>query len=97
MEITIFLDTEEANHFCKILPIASAGNKAILRAMRARDYWGPDGRDVIVVCDDAEGAELLRYAQSDCPGAVEKIRRAFRVAHLRIDGDHHHRRTRSLS
>ena len=96
MQITIFLDTEEADYFCKIIPASSGGAEAIKRAIRTREYWGPDGRNVIVVCEDSEGAELFRYAQSYCPSAVEKIRRAFRLAHLRIDGEDHHPRTRSF-
>ena len=96
MQITIFLDTEEADYFCKIIPAASAGTEAIQGALRTRESWGSDGRDVIVVCEDSEGAELFRYAQSYCPSAVEKIRRAFRLAHLRIDGEDHHPRTRSF-
>lgn len=96
MEITIFLDTEEADYFCKIVPASSAGAEAIKRAIRTREYWGADGADIVVICDDTAGAELLGYAQSYCPSAIEKIRRAFRLAHLRIDGEHHHSRTRSL-
>ena len=96
MQITIFLDTEEADYFCKIVPAASAAADAIKRAIRTREYWGHDGKDLVVVCDDTEGAELLRYAQWYCVSAIEKIRRAFRLAHLRMDGEDRHWRTRSL-
>ena len=59
------------------------------RAIRMRDYWGSDGRDVVVERDDTEARDLLGYAESYCPTAADKIRRPFRLAHLRIDDGHH--------
>ena len=82
MELTIFLDTEEANHFRKVLSDKSLGSEAIEHAFRTRDYWGSISRDVPVECDERQGRELLHQAESFCPSAVEKIRRAFRLAHL---------------
>ena len=85
MQMTIFLDIEEANFLRLVIPDTSSGSGAIARALHTREYWGADGRDVIVQCDDSEGSELFGHAKSYCPSAVDKIRRAFRLAHLRID------------
>ena len=41
------------------------------------------GRDVVVECADHAAYELLDYARSACPSAVEKIRAAFTLAELR--------------
>jgi len=85
MELTIFLDPQEANHLRKVLPAKSLGSEAIAKALHTRDYWGPISRDVPIECDECQGRELLYQAQSFCPSAVEKIRRAFRLAHLWLD------------
>jgi len=85
MQMTIFLDIEEANFLRLVIPDSPPASEAIARAIHTREYWGAEGRDVIVECDDTEGSELFAYAQSYCPSAVDKIRRAFRLAHLRID------------
>jgi len=85
MQMTIFLDIEEANFLRLIIPDSTSASEAIARAIHTREYWGAEGRDVIVECDDTEGSELFAFAQSYCPSAVDKIRRAFRIAHLRID------------
>jgi hypothetical protein len=83
MEITIFLDVEEANFLRLMIPAASPASDAISRAFNARNYWSAEGRDVIVNCDYEEANELLRYAQSCCDSATDSIRRGFRLAHLR--------------
>jgi hypothetical protein len=85
MQMTIFLDIEEANFLRLIIPDASGASEAITQALRNREYWGAEGRDVIIECDDIEGNELYAYAQSYCPSAIEKIRRAFRLAHLPLE------------
>ena len=86
MQMTIFLDVEEAHFLRDMIPGSSAGSAAIVRAIHNRDYWGSEGRDVIVNCDDDEGLELLAYAESYCDSAADKIRRSFRLAHLRVTG-----------
>jgi hypothetical protein len=83
MEITIFLDVEEANFLRLMVPASSPASNAIARAFHERDYWAANGRDVIVACDYEEAIELLRYAQKYCDGAAHNILRAFRLAHLR--------------
>jgi hypothetical protein len=89
MQLTIFLDIEEVNRFRQIDPSTSSASEAIERAIRVWEYWGSVGRDVVVECDDSEARDLLSCAESHCPSAVDKIRRAFRLAHLRIDDGHH--------
>lgn len=84
MQMTIFLDVEEANFLRDMIPQSSRGGEVIVRAIHTRDYWGAEGHDVIVDCDDDEGLELLAYAESYCDSAADKIRRSFRLAHLRI-------------
>jgi hypothetical protein len=84
MQMTIFLDVEEANFLRDMIPQSSRGRAAIVRAIHTGDYWGAEGRDVIVDCDDDEGLELLAYAESYCDSAAGKIRRSFRLAHLRV-------------
>lgn len=83
MEMTIFLDVEEANFLRLMIPPSSPASDAIARAFHARDYWDAGSRDVIVDCDYEEAIELLRYAQSYCDSAADCIRRGFRLAHLR--------------
>ena len=85
MQLTIFLDIEEANSFCQLIPATSAASEAILRAIHMREYWGSVGRDVIVQCGDSEARELLGYAHSYCPTVADKILRAFQLEHLHID------------
>ena len=82
MEMTIFLDVEEASFLRLMVTDSSPASGAIARAFRSRDYWAAEGRDVIVDCDYEEAIELLRYAQSYCDTAADSIRRAFRLAHL---------------
>jgi hypothetical protein len=89
VQLTIFLDIEEANRFCQVVPATSPASEAIGRAIRMREYWGSVGRDLVVECDDSEARDLLGCAESYCPSAVDKIRRAFRLAHLRIEDGHH--------
>jgi hypothetical protein len=89
MQVTIFLDIDEVFRFCQLIPARSSASEAIGRAIHTREYWGSVGQDVAVECDDSEARTLLSYAQSHCPSAVDKIRRAFRLAHLRIDDRHH--------
>ena len=84
MQMTIFLDVEEANFLRDMIPESSPARAAIVRAIHTRDYWGAEGRDVVVDCDDDEGLELLAYAESYCDSAADKIRRSFRLAHLRV-------------
>ena len=86
MQLTIFLDEEDAKFLNLMIPASSPAGEAIARAFHTRDYWGPESRDVIVDCDDTEAMELLAYAQSYCASAGSKIRRAFRLAHLRLEG-----------
>jgi hypothetical protein len=88
MKLTIFLDIDEVFRFRQLVPLTSSTNEAIGRAIRAREYWGSVGRDVVVECDDSQGRDLLDYAHSYCPSAVDKIRRAFRLAHLHDDYSH---------
>ena len=85
MQLTIFLDIEEAYSFCQLIPATSAASEAILRAIHMREYWGSVGRDVIVQCGDTEARELLGYAHSYCPTVADKILRAFQLEHLHID------------
>jgi hypothetical protein len=85
MQLTIFLDITEADSLRRMYHAASSARKAVERAIQARDYWGSIGRDVIVECDDRDARELASYARSHCPSAVDKIRSAFRLAHLRRD------------
>jgi hypothetical protein len=89
MRLTIFLDIDEVFRFSQLLPVKSSTSAAIGRAIRSREYWGSVGRDVVVECDDSEGRDLLGYAESNCPSAMDKIQRAFRLAHLRTHDDHH--------
>jgi hypothetical protein len=84
MQMTIFLDVEEANFLRDMIPQSSPGHAAIARAIQTRDYWGAEGCDAILDCDDDEGLELLAYAESYCDSAADKIRRSFRLAHLRV-------------
>lgn len=83
MNMTIFLDIEEASFLSEILPDTSLASQAIGRAMRTREYWGSDGRNVVVQCEDMDGLDLLGYAESYCPNAAASIRRAFRLANMR--------------
>ena len=83
MEMTVFLDVEEASFLRLMVPDSSPASAAIARAFRSRDHWAAEGRDVIVDCDYEEAIELLRYAQSYCDSATDSIRRGFRLAHLR--------------
>ena len=89
MQLTIFLDIDEVFRFSQLLPVKSSTSAAIGRAIRAREYWGSVGRDVVVECDDSEGRDLLGYAESSCPSATDKIQQAFRLAHLRTHDDPH--------
>ncbi len=83
MQLTIFLDIVEADSLRRLDHAKSSAKQAIERAIKTRDYWGAIGRDVIVECDDKAARELASYAHSRCPSAVQKIRAAFRLAHLR--------------
>ena len=89
MQLTIFLDIDEVFRFSQLLPVKSSTSEAIGRAIRAREYWGSVGPDVVVECDDSDGRDLLGYAESDCPSATDKIQQAFRLAHIRTHDDHH--------
>lgn len=89
MKLTIFLDIEEVFRLSQLIPARSPASEAIALAIHMRHYWGSDGKDVAVECDDSDGRDLLGYAESGSPSAAYKIRRAFRLAHLRIeDRDH---------
>lgn len=82
MQLTIFLDIVEADSLRRLDHATSSAKQAVERAIR-RDYWGSLGRDVIVECDAKAARELASYAHSHCPSAVQKIRSAFRLAHIR--------------
>lgn len=83
MQLIIFLDIVEADTLRQLNHAPSSAKQAVERALQTRRYWGSRGRDVIVECDDKEARELASYAHSHCPSAVQKIRTAFRLAHLR--------------
>lgn len=89
MKLTIFIDIDEVFRLCQLVPATSPASQAIGRAIRMREYWGSGGREVAVECDDREARDLLGHAQSECPSAVDKIHRAFRLAHVRIDDEDH--------
>jgi len=89
MQLTIFLDIDEVFRFSQLVPVTASASAAIGRGIRAREYWGSVGRDVVVECDDSEGHDLLGYAESYCPSATDKIQQAFRLAHIRTHDDHH--------
>lgn len=82
MQVTIFLDIEEANFLSEVIPADSPASEAIARALRKRKYWGGPEDDLVVECDDNDGLDLLGYAESYCPTAAGNIRRAFRLANL---------------
>lgn len=82
MQMTIFLDMEEASFLREMIPAESPASEAIARAMRSREYWGEKERDLVVQCDDDDGLDLLVYAESYCPKAAGNIRRALRLANL---------------
>ena len=88
MKLTIFLDIEEVFRLSQLVPFTSPASKAIARAIHMREYWGSGGPDVAVECDDGEGRDLLGYAEP-YPSAANKIRRAFRLAQVRIDDSDH--------
>lgn len=83
VQLIIFLDIVEADSLRRLDHAASSAKQAVERAIQMRDYWGSLGRDVIVECDAKAARELASYAHSHCPSAVQKIRTAFRLAHLR--------------
>jgi hypothetical protein len=89
MKLTIFLDIEEVFRLCQLIPAAAPASKAMGRAIQIRQYWGSADKEVPIECDDDVGRDLLDYAESSCPNAADKIRRAFRLAHLRIDDRDH--------
>jgi hypothetical protein len=89
MQVTVFLDIEEVFRLSQLVPVTSSVSKAIARAIDLRKYWCLGDRDMAVECDDTEARELLGYAESYCSSAVAKIRRAFRLAHIRVDDKHH--------
>ncbi len=83
MQLTIFLDLVEADSLRRVEPPAFSAKEAVERAIQTRDYWGALGRNVIVECDATTARVLARYAHCHCPSALQKIRTAFRLAHLR--------------
>jgi hypothetical protein len=80
---------DEVFRLSQVAPVRSAAGATLGRAIYMRNYWGTDDHDVTVECEDAEARELLGYAESSCPSAVSKVRRAFRLARIRIDDDDH--------
>jgi hypothetical protein len=83
MRLTIFLDIGEVNSLRESMPQQSSAGEALERALQTKNYWGSVGRDVVVDCADHAAYELLGYARSACPSAVEKIRAAFSLGELR--------------
>jgi hypothetical protein len=83
MRLTIFLDIAEVDALRDSMLQQSSVSEALERALQTRNYWGAVGRDVVVECADPAAYELLGYARSACPSAVEKIRAAFSLAELR--------------
>jgi hypothetical protein len=84
MQLTFFLDIEEAQFLRRLLPPASSASKAVDSAITTHQYWGSIGRDVYVECDDRQADELLGYAYPVCPKVADKIREAFQLARLRV-------------
>ena len=83
MQMTIFLDLDEARFLNELMPPACQATRAITRAMQAREYWGFAGRNVIIQCDDSDGLDLLKHAEALCPTAADKIRSALQIANQR--------------
>jgi hypothetical protein len=86
MQMRISLDIQDARFLSEMIPATAPARAAIARAMRAREYWGIHGPDVVIECDDMDGLDLLSYAESYCPNAAANIRRAFRLGNLQQVG-----------
>ncbi|HKY09951.1 MAG TPA: hypothetical protein VJQ55_17010 [Candidatus Binatia bacterium] len=80
MQLVIFLNMEDAKCLAGDVSDASVVGQLIVRALRLRQMAGSEGENVFVICDEIEGRELLKRAEVECPGSVEKILRAFEVA-----------------
>ena len=86
MQMTIFLDVEEARFLNEVIPATSPVRGAIARALRIRECWGINRLEVAIECDDMDALDLLQYAEAYWPNAAADIRGAFRSANLRQVG-----------
>lgn len=80
MQLVIFLNMEDIRCLAEGVSDTSTVGELIFRALRLRQLWGTESQDVIVLCNETEGRELLRHAQSQCQQAVDRILRAFDLA-----------------
>ena len=71
----IFLDGDGYKCLLKHVPDQAPGRAAISEAVLL-------GYTRVVDCDDVEARDLLVYARSHCPDAVDRIAEAMRAAGL---------------
>ncbi len=80
MQLTIFLNMEDAKCLARDAPDTSGVGQIIFRALRLRQGAGSQSDQVFVLCNENEARELLRRAQDECQECIDKILRAFDVA-----------------
>ena len=87
MQMRIFLDIQDVRFLSEMIPATARARGVLARATRAREYWGMNGPDVVIECDDMDGLDLLEYAELYCPDAAANIRQALRLANpQRVSG-----------
>ena len=73
MKLKIFLDTDSYKCLLKHVPDQAPSRAAISEAVLL-------GHTRVVDCNDVEARDLLVYARSHCPDAVDRIAEAMRAA-----------------